>query len=75
MCRTKGLVYAAMACFAIEFITLFMGVTIFMTGLVLLNIVTHGVGLILIILFLVDVSAGGRGEGEQCVAMSIKQGA
>eukprot|EP00199_Chlamydomonas_sp_CCMP681_P005073 CAMPEP_0119105690 /NCGR_PEP_ID=MMETSP1180-20130426/3590_1 /TAXON_ID=3052 ORGANISM="Chlamydomonas cf sp, Strain CCMP681" /NCGR_SAMPLE_ID=MMETSP1180 /ASSEMBLY_ACC=CAM_ASM_000741 /LENGTH=111 /DNA_ID=CAMNT_0007090813 /DNA_START=279 /DNA_END=614 /DNA_ORIENTATION=+ len=50
----QGLAYAAMACFGIEYITLFMGVTIFMTSLNGLNIMAHLVGLILIILLQTD---------------------
>jgi hypothetical protein len=55
-CRVQGLSYAALACFGIEYITLFMGVSIFLRPLNLLNILAHGVGLILTILLYVDVS-------------------
>ncbi|KAL6747264.1 transmembrane protein [Haematococcus lacustris] len=50
----SGLTYAALACFGIEYITLFMGVTIFMRSLNLLNIVAHGTGLVLTVLLYVD---------------------
>jgi hypothetical protein len=56
MRRVKGLTYAALACFGIEYLTLFMGVTIFIRPLNGLNIIAHGVGLILTILLYVDVS-------------------
>ena len=46
-----------MACFAIEFVSLLMGVTIFKRFLNSLNIIAHLVGLILTILFYVDVSS------------------
>lgn len=55
-CRMRGMCGAALACFGIEFITLLMGVTIFMRFVTGLNIIAHLVGLILTILFYVDVS-------------------
>ena len=55
-CRLTGFAYAALACFGVEFITLFLGVSLFMRPIMLINIVLHFVGLILVILFYVDVS-------------------
>mmetsp|Transcript_35506 Transcript_35506/g.78776 ORF Transcript_35506/g.78776 Transcript_35506/m.78776 type:complete len:152 (+) Transcript_35506:211-666(+) len=49
-----GLTYAGLACFGVEYITLFLGVTIFFRPLMVTNIVAHFVGLILTILFYVD---------------------
>lgn len=62
--RVQGLTYAAFACFGIEYITLFLGVTIFHRLTNLLNILAHGAGLILMILFQVDVSAACRLVGD-----------
>jgi hypothetical protein len=57
MCRVQGLTYAAFACFAVEYTTLFLGATTFLRGVNALNIVAHGVGVILMILLQVDVSS------------------
>ena len=55
-CRVAGFAYAALACFGVEYITLFLGVSLFIRPMMTLNIVAHFVGLILIILLYVDVS-------------------
>ena len=54
--RVSGFAYAALACFGVEFITLFLGVSLFIRPLMTLNIVAHFVGLILVILLYFDVS-------------------
>lgn len=56
-CRISGFAYAALACFGIEFTTLFLGVSLFIQPMMTLNIVAHFCGLILVILFYVDVGA------------------
>jgi hypothetical protein len=44
------------ACFCIEYITLFLGVSIFLRHVTILNILAHLGGLLLTILFYADVS-------------------
>jgi hypothetical protein len=46
--------YGAIACFGIEYITLFLGVSIFINPIQILNILAHFVGLVLVYLFYVD---------------------
>jgi hypothetical protein len=50
--------YAALGCFGVEYLTMLLGVSIFMRGLQLLNILAHFVGLVLTVMFYIDVSAG-----------------
>lgn len=54
--RVTGFAYAALACFGVEYITLFLGVSLFIRPMMTLNIVAHFVGLILVILLYYDVS-------------------
>lgn len=49
--RLSGVVYASMACFAIEYASLFLGVSIFMRGLNCLHTLLHTLGAILVSLF------------------------
>ena len=55
-CRINGFAYGALTCFGIEFITLFLGVTLFIRPLMTLNISAHVVGFILIVCLYYDVS-------------------
>ena len=54
-----GITYAAIACFGIEYITLFMGVTCFFRPLQAFNTVMHIAGFVLQVIFYHYVSAAG----------------
>ena len=54
--RLAGICYGAIACFAIEYICLFMGVSIFFPAAMSINVLCHFVGTILTVLLYVDVS-------------------
>ncbi|KAG1673462.1 hypothetical protein FOA52_002228 [Chlamydomonas sp. UWO 241] len=51
----SGFSYGAIACFSIEYITLFLGVTIFMRHACLLNIMLHFFGLLLVVIWVIDI--------------------
>lgn len=63
----EGLAYTSVACFCIEYITLFMGVSIFLRHITVCNILAHAAGLILTILFYADVSARGNAQAQSCM--------
>ncbi|GAX74840.1 hypothetical protein CEUSTIGMA_g2286.t1 [Chlamydomonas eustigma] len=53
--KLSGFAYAALACFGVEFITLFLGVSIFIRPMMLINIIAHFLGLILDIVFYIEL--------------------
>lgn len=52
--QLAGICYGAIACFAIEYICLFMGVSIFFPAAMSINVLCHFVGTILTVLLYVD---------------------
>ncbi|MEW5297599.1 MAG: hypothetical protein WDW38_006774 [Sanguina aurantia] len=46
--------YAAIACFAVEYVSLFLGVSMFLNHVMALNILAHSAGLILTVLFYIN---------------------
>lgn len=55
--RLSGAAYAAMACFAVEYVGLFLGVSLFMRAHNCIYILLHGVGAVLIGLLYTQVCA------------------
>jgi hypothetical protein len=71
ICRLSSVAYAAIACFALEYLGLFLGVSIFMRGHSCLYIILHFVGAILTGLLYTNVStahtqssSGGRSSSS-----------
>ena len=60
--RISGLSYASLACFGIEYITLFLGISMFFHRVMSINILCHFAGLILVILFYNSVSCRPHAE-------------
>ncbi|GLC34842.1 hypothetical protein PLESTB_001170100 [Pleodorina starrii] len=52
--QITGLCYAAIGCFAVDYVSLFLGISMFFPAVMSLNILAHFVGTILVVLFYTD---------------------
>ncbi|EFJ42494.1 hypothetical protein VOLCADRAFT_97338 [Volvox carteri f. nagariensis] len=52
--QITGLCYAAIGCFAVDYVSLFLGISMFFPVVMGLNILAHFVGTILVVLFYTD---------------------
>lgn len=64
-----------MACFAVEYILLFMGVSLFTRSIVLLSMIAHLTGLILVALFVYHVSTASSTTQRACACLIFRTAA
>jgi hypothetical protein len=55
-CRVQALCYAAFGCFGIEYISLFLGISMFVPSVMGFNVLLHFAGAVLVGLLYTDVS-------------------